>query len=82
MRGNTGLTAGVQATTIDWKDESKNLTKQHPRVQDEDDDELPAEGGSLFNFFEVAEDPFDVRSIFILVVSAVPSAHVGACRSG
>lgn len=49
----------MQATKIDWKDEAKNLTKLHPRVTDEDDD-LPSEGGSFFNFFEVAQDPFDV----------------------
>ncbi|OJT04763.1 Nucleosome assembly protein 1-like 4 [Trametes pubescens] len=48
-----------QATKIDWKDEAKNLTKLHPRVVDEDDD-LPSEGGSFFNFFEVAQDPFDI----------------------
>ena len=53
---------GGQATKIDWKDDSKNLTKQHPQLKDEDDD-LPSEGGSFFNFFEVAEDPFDVRHI-------------------
>ncbi|KAI0762689.1 hypothetical protein C8Q74DRAFT_171165 [Fomes fomentarius] len=48
-----------QATKIDWKDDSKNLTKLHPRVADEDS-ELPAEGGSFFNYFEVAQDPFDI----------------------
>lgn len=32
-------------------------------MTDEDDD-LPSEGGSFFNFFEVAEDPFDVSCIF------------------
>ncbi|KAI0651556.1 hypothetical protein C8Q79DRAFT_933983 [Trametes meyenii] len=48
-----------QTVKIDWKDDSKNLTKLHPRVTDEDDD-LPSEGGSFFNFFEVADDPFDV----------------------
>ena len=51
---------GTQATKIDWKDDSKNLTKLHPLVNDDDDD-LPSEGGSFFNFFEVAQDPFDVR---------------------
>ncbi|RDX56197.1 hypothetical protein K466DRAFT_580872 [Polyporus arcularius HHB13444] len=49
------------AMKIDWKDESKNLTKLHPRVADPDDsDDLPAEGGSFFNFFEVASDPFEI----------------------
>ncbi|KAI0757286.1 hypothetical protein C8Q80DRAFT_1245737 [Daedaleopsis nitida] len=49
-----------QATKIDWKDDSKNLTKTHPRVNDEEDGEMPVEGGSFFNFFEVAQDPFDI----------------------
>ncbi|KAI0823044.1 hypothetical protein BC628DRAFT_1409387 [Trametes gibbosa] len=48
-----------QAMKIDWKDEAKNLTKLHPRVVDQDDD-LPSEGGSFFNFFEVGDDPFDI----------------------
>lgn len=45
---------------IDWKDDSKNLTKLHPRVTDEDGDDMPSEGGTFFNFFEMADDPFDV----------------------
>ncbi|KAJ8454097.1 hypothetical protein ONZ51_g13226 [Trametes cubensis] len=49
-----------QATKIDWKDDSKNLTKLHPRVKDDEEDDMPSEGGSFFNFFEVAEDPFDI----------------------
>ncbi|EJF66430.1 hypothetical protein BD309DRAFT_914121 [Dichomitus squalens] len=49
-----------QATKIDWKDDSKNLTKLHPRVKDDVDDDLPSEGGSFFNLFEVADDPFDL----------------------
>ncbi len=59
MRSEQNADRRVQATKIDWKDEAKNLTKLHPRVVDEDDD-LPSEGGSFFNFFEVAQDPFDV----------------------
>ena len=51
----------VQATKINWKDDAHNLTKLHPRVKDEDGDDMPAEGGSFFNLFEEAEDPFDVR---------------------
>ena len=50
----------AQTFKIDWKDESKNLVKQFPRVADEEQDDVPAESGSFFNFFEVAEDPFDV----------------------
>ena len=46
---------------IDWKEDAKNLTKQNPRVQDDIEDTLPAEGGSFFNLFEVADDPFEVR---------------------
>ncbi|PIL29656.1 hypothetical protein GSI_08293 [Ganoderma sinense ZZ0214-1] len=48
-----------QATKIEWKDDAKNLTRLHPRVT-HDEDEEPSEGGSFFNFFEIAEDPFDV----------------------
>ncbi|KAL4068252.1 hypothetical protein V8B97DRAFT_1918756 [Scleroderma yunnanense] len=54
------------ATKIDWKDPENALTKLHPRVEDAEnwpvptDDELPAEAGSFFNFFEVASDPFDI----------------------
>jgi template-activating factor I len=43
---------------IDWKDPSKALTKLHPR---EEGDDIPAEPGSFFNFFEIEADPFDVR---------------------
>jgi len=49
-----------QAFKIDWKEDSKNLTKLHPRVMDEDGDDMPSEGGSWFNFFESASDPFDL----------------------
>ncbi|CCM01618.1 uncharacterized protein FIBRA_03679 [Fibroporia radiculosa] len=49
-----------QSIKIDWKEDSKNLTKLHPRVMDDDGDDMPAEGGSFFNFFEHADDPFDV----------------------
>lgn len=47
---------------INWKDDSKNLTKLFPRIKDEADDfdDLPADTGSFFNFFEQADDPFDV----------------------
>ncbi len=47
---------------IDWKDETHNLTKLYPRVLEEDGDDLPADGGSFFNFFELAEDVFDVSA--------------------
>ncbi|KAJ8596512.1 hypothetical protein M405DRAFT_152033 [Rhizopogon salebrosus TDB-379] len=49
------------ATAIHWKDPENALTKLHPRVAEEDgDDEIPAEAGSFFNFFEIAVDPFDL----------------------
>ncbi|KAI0702426.1 hypothetical protein BC835DRAFT_1263769 [Cytidiella melzeri] len=47
-----------KAFKIDWKDDSKNLTKLYPRVSNEPDD--VSEGGSFFNFFESAHDPFDI----------------------
>ncbi|KAI0728564.1 hypothetical protein C8Q72DRAFT_833240 [Fomitopsis betulina] len=50
----------LKATRINWKDDAHNLTKLHPRVQDEDGDDMPTEGGSFFNLFEDAEDPFDL----------------------
>lgn len=57
------LTLGIaQATKIDWKEDSKNLTKLHPQILDEDDD-LPAEPGSFFNYFEIAKDPYDVSAM-------------------
>jgi len=49
----------AQATKIQWKDDSKNLTKLYPLKVDEDDDTL-AEPGSFFNFFEVARDYHDL----------------------
>lgn len=49
------------------------MTKLHPRVADEDS-ELPAEGGSFFNYFEVAQDPFDVSYIYVLRSNCVADA--------
>ena len=40
--------------------------KLYPRVADDEDDDMPAEGGSFFNFFEIAEDPFDVSAATVL----------------
>lgn len=49
------------ATPIHWKDPENALTKLHPRVAEVDgDDDMPAEAGSFFNFFEIAEDPFEI----------------------
>ena len=39
--------------------------KLYPRVADDDDDDMPAEGGSFFNFFAIAEDPFDVSVVLL-----------------
>ncbi|KDQ54794.1 hypothetical protein JAAARDRAFT_37898 [Jaapia argillacea MUCL 33604] len=49
-----------KAIKIKWKDDAHNLTKLYPRQQDDEDDDMPAEPGSIFNFFETAEDPFDL----------------------
>jgi template-activating factor I len=53
-----------QATKIDWKDESKNLTKLYPIVLDEDDPDSLSEPGSFFNFFETAKDYNNVSFFF------------------
>lgn len=45
---------------IDWKEPSKALTKLYPREAGEDGDDIPAEAGSFFNFFELEADPFEV----------------------
>ncbi|KAF8527965.1 hypothetical protein BU17DRAFT_73626 [Hysterangium stoloniferum] len=54
------LNVAPQATTIQWKDQGKNLTKLYSRIKGDEDDDLPAEPGSFFNFFEHADDPFDI----------------------
>jgi len=46
-----------QAIKINWKSDSVNLAKQHPRVIEDDD---VSEPGSFFNFFEEKDDPFDI----------------------
>ena len=58
------LTVFSQATKISWKDPANALTKLHPRVIDDgaEPDDLPAESGSFFNFFEIDSDPFDVSA--------------------
>jgi len=48
---------------IQWKDPENALTKLHPRVEDEDGDDIPADAGSFFNFFEIASDPFDIANV-------------------
>ncbi|KAF8584508.1 hypothetical protein K439DRAFT_1288688, partial [Ramaria rubella] len=49
-----------QKIIINWKDDPKHLTKLYPRVSGEDSDDMPAEPGSFFNYFEYADDPFDI----------------------
>jgi len=49
-----------QKTTVHWKDESKNLTKLYPVVQDDEDPESVADPGSFFNFFESEKDHSDL----------------------
>jgi len=49
-----------QAMKINWKDDSKNLTKLHPQIWVEEEDDLPSEPGSFFNFFEQEKDPYDL----------------------
>ncbi|KAG0709089.1 hypothetical protein DFH29DRAFT_890462 [Suillus ampliporus] len=49
------------ATPIHWKDPENALTQLHPRVAEVDgEDDMPAEAGSFFNFFEIADDPFEI----------------------
>lgn len=55
----------IQATKIQWKDDSKNLTKLYPLQVDEDDGETLPDGGSFFNFFEVARDYHDVSFVYV-----------------
>jgi template-activating factor I len=54
-----------QATKIQWKDDSKNLTKLYARVMGEEADDMPSDPGSFFNFFEHADDPFDVSCVSV-----------------
>lgn len=51
-----------QPSTINWKDESKNLQKLYPQVLDEGD---IADFGSFFNFFTGTKDYADVCAIFL-----------------
>jgi len=36
------------------------------------DDDMPAEAGSFFNFFEIADDPFDVSVVHLVAAYAYP----------
>lgn len=55
-----------QAIKINWKDDGKNLTKLYSRVpaEDGDDDTMPMDPGSFFNFFEYPDDVMEVSSCY------------------
>lgn len=55
----------ASTTKISWKDPETALTKLHPRVIDDEaePDDLPAESGSFFNFFELESDPLDIGTL-------------------
>jgi len=48
------------STKINWTDPEKALTKLYPRKAGEDADDMPADPGSFFNFFEHSNDPMEV----------------------
>jgi len=50
----------VSSTKINWTDPEKALTKLYPRKAGEDEDEIPADPGSFFNYFEYTSDPMEV----------------------
>ncbi|KAG9087075.1 hypothetical protein FS749_003189 [Ceratobasidium sp. UAMH 11750] len=60
----------ISGTPINWKSESKALTKLRPRPdmkeierrleEDDDDDTVTIDYGSFFNFFEEKEDELDI----------------------
>ncbi|KAG9017091.1 hypothetical protein FRB90_001821 [Tulasnella sp. 427] len=53
-----------QAIKIKWKSDAKNLTKHHPRKNEDDDEEDVLDPGSFFNWFEHPDDPKDLASTF------------------
>ncbi|KAF5384683.1 hypothetical protein D9757_006226 [Collybiopsis confluens] len=46
--------------TIEWKDSEKALTKLYPREKGEEEDDVPAESGSFFNYFLHDDDPYEI----------------------
>jgi len=56
-----------QATTINWKDDSKNLTQKYPQKEDEEEDEdamdVETSAGSFFNLFETEGDAHELGVI-------------------
>jgi template-activating factor I len=64
----------AQTHKIQWKDDAHNLTKLYPQVFDEEDD-IPADSGSFFNYFELAKDPYDVCLMPYLRRALPDSSH-------
>lgn len=56
--------------------------KQYPRANDTEEEAMPSEGGSFFNFFEVAEDPFDVSDCAAYDTSAGGPDRFGTLQLG
>ncbi|KAG8892558.1 hypothetical protein FRC01_014097 [Tulasnella sp. 417] len=56
-----------QATSISWKDDSKNLTQKYPPKEDDDEDDdamdVEANAGSFFNLFEQEGDSHEIGII-------------------
>lgn len=50
----------MSSTKINWTDPEKALTKVYPRKDGEDEDGLPADSGTFFNFFEHSSDPLEL----------------------
>lgn len=50
-----------QSQPIQWKSDAVNLSKLHPRILSDDDEEDVADIGSFFNFFTEKKDPLEVR---------------------
>jgi len=49
----------ISANKINWKNSEEALTKEHPRVVDDDNEEV-IDPGSFFNFFEYGIDPSEI----------------------
>lgn len=50
-----------QSQPIQWKSDAVNLSKLHPRILSDDEEEDVADIGSFFNFFTEKKDPLEVR---------------------
>ncbi len=49
-----------QSQPIAWKSDAVNITKLHPRILSEEEDDGVAEAGSIFNLFTEKKDPLEV----------------------